>query len=466
VVGVATTRTVFRCTDCGQVAPKWVGRCATCGAWSTLTEELDVAYAAGAPGVRALGDTPLPIDQVDSSEWGPVATGFAEVDRVLGGGLVPGSVTLVGGEPGIGKSTLLLQIVHAVAAQGQRALYVSAEESKQQVRLRAERLGALHPELWLVAETSLPDLVAHIDRVKPDVVVIDSVQSIADPAFESAPGTIVQVRECAHRLVGEAKSRGVAVVLVGHVTKEGALAGPRVLEHVVDTVLAFEGDRHHALRLLRTVKHRFGATNEIGVFEMAHRGLCTVADPSGVFLADRVSGVSGSVVVPTIEGHRPLLVELQALVTKSATALPRRSAEGVDSGRLALLLAVLDSRAGINVRENDVYALAIGGVQLREPGADLALCCAVASAVVGRALPSDLIVVGEVGLGGELRRVSQYERRLHEAARLGLLQAVVPASAPAAPPGMRVHRAATLREALDQLDLGPASGQAGGGVDP
>jgi DNA repair protein RadA/Sms len=456
---VVRVRAVFRCCECGQREPKWAGRCPGCGAWNSLAEEIDPAdrpSRRGPSGLGACADAPLPIDRVDVAEWVAVPTGVAEVDRVLGGGLVPGSVTLLGGEPGIGKSTLLLQIVRAVAAGGRRALYVSAEESKQQVRVRAERLGALHPELWLVAETNLSHVLAHVDAVDPDVVVVDSVQSIADPELGSAPGTVVQVRECAHRLVGLAKSRGTAVVLVGHVTKEGALAGPRVLEHVVDTVLAFEGDRHHALRVLRGVKHRFGATDELGVFEMGDAGLVAVPDPSSVFLADRACGVSGSIVLPTVEGHRPLLVELQALVTPSGLPMPRRSAEGVDAGRLAFLLAVLQSRAGISVREHDVYALAVGGVQVREPGADLALCCAIASARTGRPLPADLVACGEVGLGGELRRVGHLERRLNEAARLGFRRALVPPSAPAPPAGVRALRGATVREALGLVGIGPA----------
>lgn len=464
---MSKTRTHFRCTSCGQVEAKWAGRCSACGEWSTLVEEVVAAAVGRGGGGKGRGggaglaaaDTPLPIDEVDSTEWQPAPIGLAEVDRVLGGGLVPGSVTLVGGEPGIGKSTLLLQIVQSVAGTGRRALYVSAEESKQQVRLRAQRLGTLHRELWLVAETNLAAIVDHIATVKPDLVVVDSVQTIADPDLPSAPGTVVQVRECAHRLVQVAKAQGVAVLLVGHVTKEGALAGPRVLEHVVDTVLAFEGDRHHALRVLRAAKHRFGATDELGVFEMSEGGLVAVPDPSSVFLADRARGVSGSMVVPTIDGHRPLLVELQALVTPSQLVMPRRSAEGVDGGRLGFLLAVLLKRAGVDTGKNDVYALAVGGVRVHEPGADLALCCALWSAVKDRPLPDDLVACGEVGLGGELRRVGHLERRLHEAARLGFRHALVPASAPDPPPGITVLRASTLGEALSLVGTNPGNGR-------
>jgi len=346
-------------------------------------------------------------------------------------------------------------VASAMAASAGGALYVSAEESKQQVRLRAERLGALAPDLWLASETALPNLVAHLDQVDPGVVVVDSIQTVYDPELGSAPGSVGQVRDCAARLVTEAKARGVAVVLVGHVTKDGGLAGPRVLEHMVDTVLAFEGDRHHGLRLLRASKHRFGSTEQLGLLEMTETGLEPVPDPSRLFLADRRRGVSGSVVVPTIEGHRPLLVELQALVTPTNLPAPRRSAQGLDSGRLALLLAVLDQRALVRMTDHDVYALAVGGVKVAEPGADLALALALASSFLDRPLADDLVACGELGLGGELRQVSHGGRRLAEAARLGFRRAIVPRLAPEAPPGIEAVRAATLGEALALADLVP-----------
>lgn len=439
-------RTVFRCRNCGHGESKWAGRCSACGEWGTLEEEVPASAGAGAAG-RPL-ERAQPIGQVDLAAWSAVPTGLDEVDRVLGGGLVPGSVTLLHGEPGIGKSTLLLQLVRSFAAQGRRALYCTAEESKQQVRLRAERLGTLHPDLWLASETDVLHLLHHIEEVEPDLVVVDSIQTIADPALASAAGTVVQVRECANRLVQVAKSTGVALVLVGHVTKEGALAGPRVLEHLVDTVLGFEGDRQHAYRVLRAVKHRFGSTDETGVFEMREEGLVTVADPSSLFLADRAKEVSGSVVAATIDGHRPLLVEIQALTVHTTMAFPRRSAEGVDLGRCNFLLAVLDRRAGVKLDQHDVYALAVGGLQVKEPGVDLALCLALASSRFDMPLPPDLVACGEVGLGGELRRVAHLERRLHEAARLGFARAIIPANAPPSPPGVRELRAATLDEAL------------------
>ena len=446
-------RSVFRCSECGGSSPKWVGRCPSCAEWNTLIEELDVPTSVGGS-LGPPADRAVPIADVNADEWHPRSTGLSEVDRVLSGGLVPGSVTLLGGEPGIGKSTLLLQVASAVAKAGATALYVSAEESKQQVRLRAQRLGTLAPRLYLASETSLPHLVTHLDEVQPDLMVVDSIQTVYEPGLSSAPGSVAQVRECAARLVQQAKARGVATVLVGHVTKDGGLAGPRVLEHVVDTVLAFEGDRHHALRLLRASKHRFGSTDELGLFEMTEAGLEPVPDASGLFLADRRTGVSGSIVVPTIEGHRPLLVEIQALVVKSSLPAPRRSAQGLDSGRLPLLLAVLDRRAGIKLDGDDVYALAVGGVRVHEPGADLGIALAVASAKTDQAMPPFLVACGEIGLGGELRQVSQGQRRLAEAARLGYTYAIVPRLAPEPPPGITALRAADLDEAIRLAGLG------------
>jgi DNA repair protein RadA/Sms len=415
-------------------------------------EEVERPSATGERIIAA--ERPVSIADVDAEEWVARPTGVSELDRVLGGGLVPGSVTLLGGEPGIGKSTLLLQALSTLAATGARCLLVSAEESRQQVRLRAERLGALPASLWLVGETVLANVIDHIEQVAPDVCVIDSIQTLHDSELGSVPGSVTQVRECARQLVQVSKSRGLATVLVGHVTKEGALAGPRVLEHVVDTVLSFEGERHHALRLLRALKHRFGPTSELGLFEMVDAGLVGLPDAGAMFLADRRAGVPGSVVVPTIEGHRPLLVELQALVGPAAVPnLPRRSAQGLDGGRLALLLAVLDRRAQLPLGACDVYASAVGGVRVVEPGADLPLALALASAHTDVALPDDLVACGEVGLGGELRQVSQTPRRLAEAARLGFAQAIVPESAPDPPRGITVHRAGTLTDALATLQL-------------
>ena len=450
---MAKRRTIYQCTDCGAAEPKWVGRCPACGEWNTLVEEVDVPSSALVAPIVGPTERPVPIGEVDSSDWIPRPTGVDELDRVLSGGLVPGSVTLVGGEPGIGKSTLLLQAASSMTRSGGRTLYVSAEESRQQVRLRAERLGTLSPDLWLASETALPNLLAHLDEVKPELLVVDSIQTVYDPDLGSAPGSVAQVRECAARLVQEAKARAVSVVLVGHVTKEGSLAGPRVLEHVVDTVLAFEGERHHALRLLRAVKHRFGATNELGLFEMTDGGLVGVPDPGRLFLGDRHVGVPGSVVVPTMDGHRPLVVELQALVTRSVIPTPRRSAQGIDSGRLSLLLAVLGERAGMPIHDADVYVSAVGGVKVCEPGADLAVALAVVSARLGRPLPGDLVACGEVGLGGEVRQVGQTPRRLAEACRLGFRRAIVPRSAPEPPVGIAAVRVGSVGEAIQAAGL-------------
>jgi DNA repair protein RadA/Sms len=445
-------RLVYRCTACATAYPKWAGRCPSCEAWNSMVEDVegpdpDTALLLSVTSTA----TAMPIAEVDSLVGGPQATGIDELDRVLGGGLVPGAVTLLGGEPGIGKSTLLLQLAAAWPA---RTLYVSGEESAQQVRLRAERLGALGPNLWLLAETSLPHVIAALDTVQPHLVIIDSIQSVADPDLGSAPGSVVQVRGCTHRLVAEAKRRGLPMVLVGHVTKDGGLAGPRVLEHIVDTVLSFEGDRHHALRLLRAVKHRFGSTNELGVFEMVERGLVGVPDASSLFLTDRRTGVAGSAVTPTLEGHRPLLVEVQALTNRVNSGVPpRRSAQGLDPGRLALLLAVLERRARLHMAQHEVFASAVGGVRLTEPGCDLPMCLAIVSALADRPLPSDVISFGEVGLAGELRQVVHASRRLAEAARLGFTRAIVPANSANGVDGISLIRVATLSEALRAVGL-------------
>ena len=445
---VAKLRLVYRCADCGTSFPKWSGQCSSCQAWNTLVEDVEgPELALPVVGIGGPASIAQPISEVAGHDATPTRTDLAEFDRVLGDGIVPGSVVLLGGEPGIGKSTLLLQLL---AAWPERTLYVSAEESAQQVRLRAERLGTVHPHLWILAETSLPRIVAALDEVRPTLVVVDSIQTVADPELGSAPGSIVQVRGCAARLVQEAKSRGVPVVLVGHVTKEGSIAGPRTLEHLVDVVLSFEGDRHHSLRLLRAVKNRYGPTNELGLFEMAGEGLVGVPDASSLFLSDRRTGIAGSAVLPTLEGQRPLLVEVQALVNRVAApgAPPRRSVQGLDGGRLALLLAVLDRRARVATATYDVYASAVGGVRLTEPGADLALCLAIVSSLAATPIAPDVVVFGEVGLAGEVRQVPHAARRLAEAARLGFRRAIVPFHTPDGVEGITLVRVSTVAEAI------------------
>ncbi|CAN5693344.1 DNA repair protein RadA [soil metagenome] len=424
--GMSKSKTVFACGECGTPHVKWSGQCTVCSAWNTLVEE-EMAPPVEAVGRISPALAPLGrLDDVDVATGSARSTGIDELDRVLGGGVVAGSVTLLGGEPGIGKSTLVLQVL---AEWDGPTLYVSAEESQQQVKGRAQRLASSRPDVWIASEPSLRGIVEAIDAVKPELVVVDSIQTVADERVASSAGSTTQVRECAQQLVQEAKRRGVAMVLVGHVTKDGALAGPRVLEHVVDTVLSFEGERHHALRMLRAVKHRFGPTNELGLFEMTELGLVGVPDPSHLFLADRRSGVSGTVVVPAMEGHRPLLVEIQALTVRTPMP-PRRITQGLDAGRLAMLLAVVERRAGVRLDGQDVYASTVGGVRLVEPATDLAVALAVVSATTDVPIGRDVVAIGEVGLGGEIRQVVHSARRLAEAARLGYRRAFVPRNAP------------------------------------
>ncbi|HUQ39828.1 MAG TPA: DNA repair protein RadA [Acidimicrobiales bacterium] len=448
---MAAVRTVHRCTTCDSQTPKWAGRCPSCGGWNTL--EPEVGPAAGPLGRAA---TAVPLSSVATGSAACRPTGVGELDRVLGGGLVPGSVTLVGGEPGIGKSTLLLQAMAAVARAGGTALLVSAEESAAQVRLRAERLGAVHERLFVLAETSIPAIVAAARELRPDVLVVDSIQTVADPDLTGSPGSVSQVSGCASQLVTLAKSETITTVLVGHVTKDGGLAGPRVLEHVVDTVLGFEGDRYHQLRMLRATKHRFGPTGELGLFEMGEAGLEGVPDAGRLFLADRTEGVAGSVVVATIEGHRPLLLEIQALVGKSNLPMPRRTGQGIDQKRLGLLVAVLERRADVNLAGLDVYASVAGGAKIAEPGADLAIGLALASACSDTVVPPDVVACGEVGLAGEVRSVGRLSERLAEASRLGFRRALVPPGTRSAE-GLAVIEVARLSQAVAWLDsAGPA----------
>ena len=414
----------------------------------------EVTVAAAASPTRPTATTPRrpaqPIRSVPFDASDRAATGIGELDRVLGGGLVPGSVTLLGGEPGAGKSTLLLQAADALARSGRTVLYVSAEESPGQVRLRAERLGALDDRLLLASDAEIPAILGLVDGHAPDVLIVDSIQTVRLPDLAGPAGGVTQVRDCAAALTTAAKERGLATILVGHVTKDGQLAGPRVLEHLVDAVCEIEGDRHHALRLVRATKNRFGAVGEVGCFEMTDRGLVEVEDAGRLFVGDTPRGTTGVAITVMLEGHRPLACEVQALVSNSALSNPRRVASGVDSQRLNLLLAVLERRAGVGLGACDVYASSVGGVRLTEPAVDLALCFALASSRMDIPVPSDRVVIGEVGLAGELRLVAQTQRRLSEAARLGFTAAVVPAAYDGPAFGLQLQRGRTLSDALER----------------
>ena len=447
---------VYRCPECGFASPK-PGTCPDClrgaGAYVQLVEERAEAPARGRRGGAASSGRPQPLKDVVLEAGDRLPTGIGELDRVLGGGVVRGSLVLLGGEPGCGKSTLLLQAARALAKSRPPVLYVSAEESAAQVKMRADRLGIAGDGLLLWAETDLNAVQAALDDVKPQALIVDSIQTVFLPDLESAPGSVAQVRECAARLMTQAKGRGLATFLVGHVTKDGAIAGPRVLEHLVDTVLYFEGEQHHAYRVLRAVKNRFGSTNEIGVFEMAERGLVEVANPSGFFLSERPVDAPGSVVVASLEGTRPMLLELQALVSRASFGTPRRTVLGADYNRVCLLLAVLEKRAQLPIGNQDVFVNVAGGGRVVEPAADLAIVLAAASSYMERPLPADVVVLGEVGLTGEVRAVAGLEARLRAAAQLGFRSAVVPKSGAAdmrsAP--LSVRGVATVSEALEAL---------------
>ncbi len=423
-------RTVFLCQECGHRSPKWMGRCPSCGLWNSFAEELDTVDRAGTEvGDRGFGSRPVSIDAIDAHEKGRMDTGMGEFNRVLGGGLVIGSTVLLGGDPGIGKSTLLLQVLHRLAAAGLTVLYVSGEESARQIRLRAERIGALSPGLVVLVEVSLGAVITQIEVLRPSVVVIDSVQTMYSDTYSSAPGSVTQVREASEKLIVHSKKTGIPLFLVGHVTKDGSIAGPRVLEHMVDTVLYFEGDSGHDFRIIRAVKNRFGPTNEIGVFEMRDRGLVEVDNPSALFLSERPRGVAGSVVTAAMEGSRPLLVEVQSLVSETNFGIPRRTTIGVDHNRVSLLAAVLDRVCGFNLSGHDIFINVAGGVKIGEPAADLAAVASLASSYLKRPIDSGTIVFGEVGLTGEVRGVGQVESRIKEAERMGFTRCIVPRSA-------------------------------------
>ena len=448
-------KSIYSCQTCGSQSPKWLGRCPDCGAWNSFVEEKTgpapemrgAAPAWGGGGSRLYQD-------IETDVVARIGSGISEFDRVLGGGIVPGSLVLLGGEPGIGKSTLLLQAAAYFAAHVGPVLYCSGEESEHQIKMRGERLGVTRAPLYLLAETCVERLIEEVDRVKPALLVVDSIQTVFSLKLQSAPGSVAQVRQAATDLLFTAKSRNLPTILVGHVTKDGSLAGPKVLEHVVDTVLYFEGQQHHSHRVVRAVKNRFGAVSELGVFEMTASGLRPVPNPSELFLAERPKNVPGSSVLCTIEGTRPMLVEVQALVSGSTFGNPRRTASGLDPNRLSLLLAVLDKRAGLNLATDDVFVNVAGGISIDEPAADLAIVTAVASSLRNRPIPPDIVVFGEVGLAGEVRATTQAAARAREASQLGFTRCLMPdrSLAPAdVPAGLEIIGVRTVGEALDAV---------------
>lgn len=418
---------MYVCQNCGAQSPRWVGKCPSCEGWNTYVEEMLTPVSKEGRGGIVFSDKPVKFSEISMAEEKRLKTGIIEFDRVLGGGIVPSSVTLIGGDPGIGKSTIALQAVCALSRQGHKVLYVSGEESVQQTKMRAERLGAdTSDSLYIVNQVDLNAIKEYITKMKPQIAVIDSIQVVYHPEILSSPGTVSQVRECAAILTHLAKTTGLSLFIIGHVTKEGTIAGPRVLEHIVDTVLYFEGERYNAHRILRTIKNRFGSTNEMGVFEMTSGGLIEVKNPSEIFLAERATETSGSVVVPILEGTRPFLVEIQALVSRSAFGMVRQKAQGFDPNRLALLAAVLEKRMDLNLQDKDIFLNVVGGVKLMDPAADLAVTLAVASALLEKPVNSQTVVLGEVGLSAEVRSVSQIAVRLNEAEKLGFKNCILP----------------------------------------
>lgn len=453
---MAKKRTTWICQQCGASSPAFLGRCPGCGEWNTMVETLDARSETPTRGkvARVDAETRLtPLDRIEPQGESRIALGISEFNRVLGGGLVPGELVLIGGDPGIGKSTLILQAAGELAAQGAQVVYVSGEESVQQIKLRADRLNIDSGNVLLMAETDLDTILGVAEDVRPGLLVVDSIQTVMIDEIGSAAGSVSQVRESTGRIMQWAKRSSVPTFIVGHVTKEGAIAGPRVLEHMVDAVLYLEGERFHQYRILRAVKNRFGSTDEVGVFEMASTGLQEVRNPSEAFLEERAERTPGSTVAVTMEGSRPILVEVQALATPSNFSMPRRSANGLDNNRLQLLVAVLQKRVGLGLGTQDVYANVVGGLRIQEPAADLAIAVAVASSLRDRPVDPGTVCIGEIGLSGELRTVTQLERRVQEASRLGFRRAIIPARSGNLPPssrlGLDVVPVSTVAEAID-----------------
>ncbi|MDO5076900.1 DNA repair protein RadA [Corynebacterium sp.] len=442
-------RTIHTCTECGYSSPKWLGRCPECGSWGTLEES--TPGTSNVVGALAPTSPAVPIVAVDAAASTSIKTGIGELDRVLGAGIVPGSVVLMAGEPGVGKSTLLLEVASRWAALGRIALYVTAEESAGQVRLRAERTGALHETLYLTSEPNLDVVFGHVQALKPSLLIVDSVQTMKASGVEGVPGGVAQSRAVTAALTTLAKTSGVPVLLVGHVTKDGNVAGPRVLEHLVDVVLNFEGDRHSSLRLLRGMKNRFGATDEVGCFEQQADGIKEISDPSGLFLSHRDATPDGTAVTVAMDGVRPILAEVQSLLVDTPNKNPRRAVTGLDAARVPMVLAVLAARAGKRTSEKEVYIATVGGMKVGEPAADLAVALATASALSGTPLPEKTVVLGEVGLAGEIRRVPNLQRRLTEAHRLGYTRAIVPAGQDPEIPGMHIEHVADIRAAINAV---------------
>ncbi|MBU0987896.1 MAG: DNA repair protein RadA [Proteobacteria bacterium] len=451
-----TSKTIFSCQTCGYQAPKWMGKCPDCGEWQTFVEETVSRKSIQAAMRDSISDqaAPIAIDSVALEPEIRFSTAINEFDRVLGGGLVPGTLVLIGGDPGIGKSTLMLQVLYGLAVKGRKVFYVSGEESTRQIRMRSQRLAAIAPGLLVVSEIDLESILAMIGKVQPDVVVIDSIQTMFSPDLTSAPGSVSQVRESTVRLMLMAKKTGTAVFLIGHVTKDGAIAGPRLLEHMVDTVLYFEGDRNHVFRILRAVKNRFGSTNEIGVFEMNEAGLQEVANPSALFLSERPTDTPGSVVTASMEGTRPILVELQALVSSTSFGNPRRTILGIDHNRVALLVAIIEKKLGMHLMGHDIFMNVAGGVKIDEPAVDMGIVAAVASSFLDRSIQKNTIVLGEVGLTGEVRAIGHVETRVAEARKMGFTRCLVPAGNVKRMTGvneMDIKGIRTVGEAMEEL---------------